>query len=163
MLVKGILSTASQLAQVARSGKAAAGAALAAGAGAAGLSPANGATSDAMRQVVSGYDVTDISPQGFSEMLQKLRQSGTLSDKDYQDLASIRTDLEQAGTAPDKHVNLVDLYTKKLLGVRAQAAATPPTAPQQAAAASTQRQLDWLQKFSQLRSGQSPTGVNAVA
>ncbi len=116
-----------------------------------------------MRQVVSGYDVTNISPQGFSEMLQKLRQAGTLSDKDYQDLASIRSDLEQGGAAPDQRVNLVDLYTKKLAGIRGPSAAGQPKAVQQAAATSAQRQLDWMQKFARLHSGQGSTGLDTVA
>jgi hypothetical protein len=162
MFVKNILSTGAKAAQLARGAKAAVGAA-AASANPATTSPANAPASDAMRQAVAGYDVTNISPRAYSEMLQKLRQANTLSEKDYQDLSSIRADLDRDGVNPDQPVNLVDLYTKKLAGIRGQSAAGQPTAAQQAAATSSQRQLDWLQKFARLHSGQVSTGLDTVA
>jgi hypothetical protein len=149
MFVNGILSAAAQLARLTRAVKPAGGVAKAASAAA---SPTAAPASDAMRQIAADYDVTSISPRAFSEMLQKLRQAGTLSDKDYQDLSAIRADLEQGGSDPDQRINLVDLYTKKLAGVRGQS-----TAP------SAQRQLDWLQKFARLRAGQGSAALDAMA
>ena len=162
MFVKAILSTAAQLAQLGRTARAAGGAPNAASSNPAASSPAGAPASDAMRQALAGYDVTDISPRAFSEMLQKLRQAGTLSEKDYQELSSIRTDLEHEGTDPDHRVNLVDLYAKKLASIRGQSGASQ-AAVSQAAGASAQRQLEWLQSFARLHAGQGPLGFDAMA
>ena len=116
-----------------------------------------------MRQVVAGYNVTDISPRAFSEMLQKLRQAGSLSDKDYQELSSVRANLEHDGTDPDHRLNLVDLYAKKLAGIQGQPGASQAAATQQAAGAPVQRQLEWLQKFARLHAGQGPLGFDTLA
>lgn len=163
MFVKGILSTAAQLAQLVRGSKPAEGALSASPGSQASPSPASAAASDAMRQAVAGYDVTDISPRAFSEMLQKLRQSGSLSDKDYQELCSIRTDLERDGADPDHRLNLVDLYAQKLAGIQKQPGAGQAAGTQKTAGASVQRQLEWLQKFARLRSGQGPAGFDTLA
>ena len=76
------------------------------------------ASSAAAQRIVSQYDVTDISPQSFSQMLQKLRQAGSLSGQDYQALSSIPGEVQKSGIAPDDSVNLLQLYAAKVQGLR---------------------------------------------
>jgi hypothetical protein len=117
-----------------------------------------------MRQILAEYDVANISPRAFSEMLQKLRQAGALSEKDFQELASIRLDLDNEGVGPDERVNLLELYAKKLNSIREQRDANPAAAAsRQAMQASLQHQLEWLQKSAQLHTGASPAGFDTLA
>jgi len=59
-------------------------------------------SSSALREILSQYDVRDISPRTFSEMLQRLHRAGVLADSEYQDLSLIRMDLEREGVSPDE-------------------------------------------------------------
>ena len=68
----------------------------------------------AMRNVLSHYDMTDISPNDFSKVIQQLSQKGAISPKDMQELSSIRGDLENAGINADESVNLVQFYQQRL-------------------------------------------------
>jgi hypothetical protein len=123
-------------------------------------------TADAMRQILSQYDVTNITPRAFSEMLQKMNQAGALPDKDYQELSLVRVDLDHEGIGPDERVNLVDLYTQKLRKFREdlndfQKEATSLES-RQAMEAPIRRRLDWLQKFATIQASPNAVGVNAV-
>ena len=122
------------------------------------------ASSAAAQRIVSQYDVTDISPQSFSQMLQKLRQAGSLSGQDYQALSSIPGEVQKSGIAPDDSVNLLQLYAAKVQGLARQsksaAGATARSGDAQAAAVRRQWQL--LQKMATIQSG-SGAGLSAAA
>ena len=163
LLVKSILSTAAQLGRLGR-GSGPAEPAQKSPLAPTGPSSAGTPPSDAMRQILAEYDVANISPRAFSEMLQKLRQAGALSEKDFQELSSIRLDLDNEGVEPDQRINLVELYAKKLSNIREQRDANPAAAAaRQAAQTSLQRQLEWLQKSAQVRAGTSPAGFDTLA
>jgi hypothetical protein len=163
LFVKSILSTAAQLARLgARSGSVQP--AQASSSALTGTLSPGGPTSDAMRQVLAEYDVANISPRAFSEMLQRLRQAGAFSDRDFQELSSIRLDLDTEGVGPDERVNLVERYARKLSSIREQRDANPAAAAaRQTAQASLQRQVEWLRKFAQLHAGASPGGFDTLA
>jgi len=161
LLVKSILSSVAQLARLGRRSEPTQSVAGQTLPTAAGPSSAGSALSDAMRQIVAEYDVANISPRALSEMLQKLRQAGALSDKDFQELSSIRLDLDNEGVGLDERINLVERYAKKLGSIREQRDANP--AVRQATQASLQRQLAWLQKSVQIRTGTSPLGFDTLA
>jgi len=134
-------------------------------AGPAAAAPARSA--DAMRDILAQYDVTDISPRAFSEMLQKLRQAGLLAEKDFQELSLIRLDLDREGTGPDERVNLLDLCRRQLERLREElrdarerTAAVPADASQEAPLL---RRLEWLQKFAAIHGNPAATGVDALA
>ncbi len=163
LLVKNILSTAAQLARLGRGGGAAEPAQKSPLALTGPSSPGS-TPSDAMRQILADYDVADISPRALSEMLQKLRQAGALSEKDFQELASVRLDLDSENPAPDQRLNLVELYGKKLAAFRQQQGAIQVAAPARGASEATlQRQVGWLQKFAQIHAGTSPFGFDTLA
>ena len=84
--------------------------------------------SSAMRDIVSRYDMTDITPNDFSSMIQQLFAKGAVSAKDMQDLSSIRADLEAAGVSADQSVNLQEFYQQRLGTAKTDAAQSPDPA-----------------------------------
>ena len=119
-----------------------------------------------LREILAGYDVTNITPKTFSEMLQKLQQSGLLPDKDLQELSQIRTDLEHDGIGADQHVNLLDIYAKKLKAAEQDASGSEDklaAADAQGSTASLRRRLDWLEKFAAIHASPEASTINALA
>ena len=78
-----------------------------------------------MRAIVSRYDMTDITPNDFSNMIQQLYAKGAVSAKDMQELSSIRADLEAAGVGADQSVDLQEFYQQRLAEAQADAAQSP--------------------------------------
>ena len=129
--------------------------------------PSSSPTSPAFRQILSQYDISSITPRQFSEMLQKLRQSGTISDQQYQNLSQIRTDLDSSGIQPDQEVDLVKFYSQKLnmaqgAAVAAQTKTGSLPAGQSQSLSTMQQRLDWLRKVSTIQSDPA-AGINALA
>jgi len=130
-------------------------------------STAVAASGSQLRDILAQYDVTAISPQSFSEMLQRLRQTGLISDKDYQELSTIRQDLDREGVGANQRVNLVDRYAKKLQsleqGVK-DSQETPGTSATAATdAAAVRRRLDWLKKLAAIHASPESATINALA
>ena len=159
MKVPNILGGTSDLASRAKqTGSDAATATAASAASAAALPSA----SSAMRDIVSRYDMTDITPNDFSTMIQQLYAKGAVSAKDMQDLSSIRADLEAAGVGADQSVNLQEFYQQRLATAKTAAAQSPDPAT----AANIQTlaaRMTWVQKFAAVRQSGDSAGVNAVA
>ena len=138
-------------------------AASAANATAAGTPPTvTNSNSAAVRAILAKYDMTDITPNEFSQMVQSLYGAGALSAKDVQDLNGIRTDLLAAGVGADDSLDLVDFYSDKIQQARSQLAAATPAAQQQQLSPLVRR-LDWVEKFKTLKEEPQTTGVNALA
>ena len=119
-----------------------------------------------LREIVAEYDVTDISPREFSEMIRNLHEAGTLSDQEFQDLSLIRVDLDLQGVDPDETLNLVDFYLDKLREVHRSLddpASAGGSAGQLPQAVSVQRRLAWLEKFAAIQAGPDPAGLDALA
>jgi hypothetical protein len=114
----------------------------------------------AMRDILSHYDMTDITPNDFSKLIQQLSDKGTISSKDMQELASIRVDLENAGVSSDESVNLLDFYQQRIAKARDAAAQSPDTAAAQPNIDALVGRLNWLQKFVAVR---QQGGLNAEA
>jgi hypothetical protein len=166
MLIKSVLSRLSGAASFGR-GKAQVdpAARTAVEALATGSTPA-AAPGSQLRDILAQYDVTKISPQGFSDLLQRLYQSGLLADKDYQDLSMIRLDLDRDGVSPNEQVNLVETYTKKLKSLEQDSKEMEEklgTAGVRAMDATLRRRLDWLQKFAALHASPDAATINALA
>jgi hypothetical protein len=165
MIVKNVLSglsSAANLGRVKGQGDAAARKALAGSAVASAAASAKGK----LRDIASQYDVTNITPQAFSDMLQKLHQSGALPDKDFQDLSGIRQDLDRDGVSPNQTVNLVDLYSKKLSALdqgAKDAEGKPGSEGLQSAETTVRQRLNWLQKFATIHAAPKAATINALA
>lgn len=102
-----------------------------------------------LRKIAAQYDLTRVSPREFSEMLDRLQQSGALSEADFQDLAGIRLELDKLGLGPDESVDLVKLYQSRLQQIRGKDA----NSADQKALASAQRQSDWVQRLAEVYAG----------
>jgi hypothetical protein len=116
----------------------------------------------AMNDILKKYDVTDITPEDFSKMITKLHDASAISDQEFQELSSIRTDLESQGVASDQTVNLVQLYGDQLKKVQQQMGDKMDAASQEKLAPAM-RKLDWLQKFALLHSNPDAAGVDLAA
>jgi hypothetical protein len=111
--------------------------------------------------IISRYDVTSITPNEFTEMIQKLRQAGAVSDGEFQELSSIRTDLESAGVRPDETVNLVEFYGRKVSDLKQKIELDNRGGDRQLLDLTLKRQ-DWAQKFALMQANPG-AGVDAVA
>lgn len=121
-----------------------------------------------VREVLTEYDVHNITPQQFTEMVQKLDDAGVLQEADMQQLGVIRQELDQMGIASDEPVDLVTLFSEKLENLQLQASETSDADAAQSEAlaqalSTTQRQLDWLEKLSVMQENRDMLGLDTVA
>ncbi len=125
---------------------------------------AAGATT-AFREIVAPYDVTEISPRQFSEMIQKLYDTGLLTDQQFQELSQIRVQMDSDGVEPDEAIDLVDFYLDKLRRLRESledASGLLPTG-EQSRLASIGHLLEWVEKFAAIQSAGDGSGLDALA
>jgi hypothetical protein len=128
-------------------------------------------SSQAVNQIMADYDVHNISPQKFSEMIQRLHDASALSDKEFRDMSLLRVDLDSAGVLPEQNVNLLDFCSGKIQTAQQQikanqASPTPDPAAQQTlqqSAGAMQRRLDWLEKLAVVHSTPGTLGLDATA
>jgi len=117
----------------------------------------------AMREIVSQYDMTDVTPNDFSKLIQQLSGKGAISQKDAQELSSIRVDLENADIGSNESVNLLDFYQQKIAKFQAAAANSPDPVAAKASLDVLVGKLNWLQKFATVSPQGGAGGVNAEA
>jgi hypothetical protein len=117
---------------------------------------------EALADILSQYDVSDISPGQFSKMIQKLFDAGVLSDGELQQLAVVRLDLDLAGMDADESVDLLDFYSKKIDGIQRRADLSDDVPPAKDQLASLFRRLDWIEKFATIQANPDSTGLNAL-
>jgi len=120
-------------------------------------------STSAMRDILSHYDMTDISPSDFSKMVQQMSDKGAISQQDMQQLSAIRVDLENAGVNPDESVNLLQFYQQQIAKVQSAAAQSPNAGAAQPTIDALVGRLTWLQKFAAMGQQGGQSGVNAVA
>jgi pyruvate/2-oxoglutarate dehydrogenase complex dihydrolipoamide acyltransferase (E2) component len=116
----------------------------------------------AMRQILAQYDVTDISPSEFSDMVQQLQQSGYISPQDTKDLAAIRMDLEQAGIDPNQSINLVDFYRERVEKAQEKLDDNPGSVQQQQLQSQRQR-LQWVETLAAGHAHPEDIGLSTTA
>jgi hypothetical protein len=111
----------------------------------------------ASAEILRQYDITNITPTAFSQMIQKLYQAGAISEKDYQELSAVRGDLDKAGIEPDETVDLPEFYSDKVSKEQKTADAS-----NQQSLASDKRRLDWMQKFAVIQSNPEALGLDVM-
>lgn len=122
-------------------------------------------SADVIRGIVSRYDLTNMTPQQLSEMLQALHTAGALNDQQLKDLSAIRTDLDLKGVKSDEPVNLLDYVNKRLADLQKNledAEGSPDQAPQADSLETVSRWMAWLQKIATVQASPEAAGVNAV-
>jgi hypothetical protein len=116
----------------------------------------------AARQVLSQYDMTNITPNNMANLVQQLSAKGAISPKDAQQLAAIPGELQNAGVGPNDSVNLLQFYQEQLSKVQSTAAQSPSAA----ADTSVSQLIGRMQSLARLAAARYPGGqggVNAVA
>ncbi|MEJ5341962.1 MAG: hypothetical protein WHT09_10365 [Thermogutta sp.] len=103
-----------------------------------------------VRSILESYDVTHITPRQFSEMLEKMRDAGLVTDAEFHELAKIRVDLSEAGVEPDEAVDLLSFYRQRLRRLELWGDENPDgTLP--ALRTAWEKRLQWLEKVATAR------------
>lgn len=127
--------------------------------------PLPGSGSSAVGQILAQYDVSDITPKKFSEMVQKLRDTGSLNDSEIRDLTQIRNDLDASGIQPDEEVDLVAFFQQRIHSLQIQAQSLDSGSTQFAtvkqSTAAAQQRLDWMQKLATMHEASDSVGLDA--
>ena len=118
--------------------------------------------STAAAAVLAEYDVTDITPSQFSEMLQRLHEAGALTREEFHELTAARLDLEASGVKPDDRIDLVEFYRQRVSRFerRLADAESPQSARQELQ--TTRRRLDWIEKFAVVQADPDAAGLNEL-
>jgi hypothetical protein len=113
-----------------------------------------------LREIAGRYNVTEITPREFSDMLDALHQAGALADDQLQQLARIRIDLDLENIDPDEEVDLVDFYADKLeeLARTEDGGLSGGRSPD---VAQTEQLLGWMEKFAVIQSSADVLGLDA--
>lgn len=127
--------------------------------------------SASFHEILAHYDVTQITPREFSELVQKLHESGDISDTEAQELALIRVDLDSNNADPDEPIDLLNFFEQKLKSLeeqwselREKAADTTGAPPdREALLGPARRQLDWIQKFAVIHEEKYAEPMDLVA
>ncbi len=122
----------------------------------------NLSTRKASTEILRKYNVTCISPDDFSQMIQKLYQAGALSEKDYQELSAVRGDLEKKGVEANEPINLLEFYSDKVSKAQKELGDTLDEAAGQQRLGPDMRRLDWLQKFAMIQANPDSAGLDVA-
>lgn len=127
------------------------------------ITPSATGAATAMAEILSRYDVMDISPEEFSQMVQKLFESGTISEQEMQQLAAIRLDLDLDGLKPDESTDLLEFYARRIKKAQGRLSDSDGEAAGGKQLAPLLSRLDWLEKFALIQSAPEAIGLDAVA
>lgn len=117
--------------------------------------PSSGLTA-VLRKIAARYNVTEITPREFSDMLDALHQAGALADEQLQQLARIRVDLDLENIDPDEEVDLVDFYSDKL-----ERLSRTEEGGQSAEVAQAEQLMGWMEKFAVIQASADSLGLDA--
>ena len=124
---------------------------------------ASPAVQKASVEILRHYDVTHITPEAFSQMIQKLHKAGAISEKDFQELSAVRGDLEKAGVEPNESINMLEFCSDKLNKAQKNPGATLDEAARQQSLGPDLRRLDWIQKFAMIQANPDAVGLDVAA
>ena len=118
--------------------------------------------SPAVRAILAKYDVTDITPNEFTQMTQQLYAAGAISSQ-RPARPHCRADRSVGRRRePDDSINLVAFYQQKIQQAQSQTTA-PNAAAQPQQIAPLVHRLDWVEKFKMMKDDPAATGVSALA
>lgn len=126
-----------------------------------------GPPNEALRTIMADYDLSRITPQRFSEMLDRLRNANVLSDEEFTQLAQIRLELDRAGNDSNDSVDLVEFCVQRVqqFSKRLGDASASPSDRSilRESLSGAARQLDWVQKLSLVHNSPDSIGLDAIA
>jgi hypothetical protein len=128
---------------------------------------ATGGLQSTFRDILSPYDVAEISPRQFSALAQQLFQSRAISADDLRELTQMRAQIDQQHPDPDQPVNLLEFFGQKLqeqtlAATEQEQSGKPITAADRAKLTMAQRQFGWVYKFNTVQSDSSTEALDAV-
>ena len=107
----------------------------------------NATSAAAVQGILSQYDMTHITPNEFSQMVQKLAAAGAISLQDQQILAGVRGDLDAAKVGADEPTNLIDFYNEKIEDVQGANEELPTQRLSSNNSTPVMHRFEWLQKL----------------
>jgi hypothetical protein len=126
-----------------------------------------GAPNAALREIMADYDLTEITPEEFSEMLNRLRKEGAITEEEYTQLAQVRVELDHEGIGATETIDLLSVYRARIQKLSQRAADTSTTASQRATlqqtVAAAEHRLDWLEKLELVHSQPDAIGLDTLA
>ena len=125
--------------------------------------PATDTAAAALREILAKYDVTDISPNDFSKMIQSLYDKGAISKTDLQNLVALRGEVQASGVQSDEKINLLDFYRQHVRNAQQQADDDPSDPGVQQQLSPMMHRLDWLEKFAAGHAQPDAIGLSTVA
>jgi len=126
------------------------------------LSQANPAMQKASVDILRQYDITNISPDSYSQLIQRLYKSGAISEKDYQELAAVRSELDKAGMDPGESINLLEFCSDKLSKAQRNLGDGTDQPANQQGLSTDARRLDWMQKFAMIQANPDAVGLDVA-
>ena len=126
-----------------------------------------GGVDSTFREVLSQYDVAEITPRQFSALAQQLFQARGISADDLKELSQMRMQIDQEHPDPDEPINLLEFFGQKLqeqtlAATEQEQAKKPVTAADRAKLTMAQRQFGWVHKFGTVQSDSSTEALDAV-
>lgn len=115
-----------------------------------------------LREILSRYDLSRITPREFSEMLQEMRRAGVLTSEEYRRLSLIRLDLDLEQVDPNQPVDLVEFYADRLGRLRSDLGDDPKRPDTGEAVAEVAERLQWLEKFAAVQEAGPAAGLDAL-
>lgn len=116
----------------------------------------------ALRNIAQDYDFTQITPDEFSEFLQRVEQAGVLNDQELSQLSQIRLFLEQQGDE-DQPTNLVELLLERAQELQQEIAAPGEEGELQSAQNTALNQVQWINKLQTLSTTPGLESVDSLA
>ncbi len=118
-------------------------------------------------EVMRKYDLTEITPDEFAEMIQKLHENGSLTDEEYSQLVQLRAEMQSDGLAGDEDLNILTYCEQKCAALQQRADAEEKGSAQRAATAkqlaTMQECSEWVQKLQLVHESPDSIGLNATA
>lgn len=81
---------------------------------------AAGKSSDAARDIISRYDVHQITPRDLANLLHELSDAGAIDDRQLRDLAALRLELDRQHADADEPIDLRDWVAQQLKDVESE-------------------------------------------
>ncbi len=128
-----------------------------------GLKPNENTDSAVAAEILARYDVTDITPREFSEMVQKLYDEGVLSQQELQQLTTVRHDLDLEGVDADESIDLHDFYTRLVHRAGREMENHDDGTIDRPRVSPMQHRLNWIEKFALIQAAPESLGLNALA
>jgi len=103
--------------------------------------------SPSLREVLARYELKRISPQDISKLARDLNEAGLINGEEFERLAGVRVELENAGIAANERIDVIAFLEERLNQILEARAADEETDSADDSVQRLTRQLDWLRQL----------------